>query len=324
MKIKDYADLFVPGGYWQKRQEGKKISHSEDSLKTKMSILNNRIIPLFGEYHPKKLTPKLIDDALMGLESEFTGRELAGDSLNRILSVLGELYQHLLQEGAVKYNPVKDIARFRIRRVRPRGVIPLADQEILFPKDHGELIRIWRTQRFACAFLILRDTGLRPGELVALKWSDWDPEIRFFPITKALACHSRTIIKGTKTGTTKPALVSEQAALELEILRKKVKPKPDDFIFRNIRQDLPYTSHRLIHNFREGVIRAGLDHPEWTPYWLRHSFNTHILVSESLATTQMLMGHNTIGMTQHYRHAGPDILRMEALKIRASRDSLAS
>jgi integrase len=186
---------------------------------------------------------------------------------------------------------------------------------ILLPDTHDKLKAIWRTQRYICAFLILKDTGLRPGELLALKWKDWDAETRFFPILKAIESGTRSKEKGTKTGGTRPAIITERTAVEIETLRREAKPQPDDYIFQNC-HGLPYDTHRLSWNFRAGVKRAGLKRPELTPYWLRHTFNTRMLEMLPGATVDHLTGHTTEAMRRHYRHADEESLKREAEKIK--------
>jgi len=178
-----------------------------------------------------------------------------------------------------------------------------------------ELLRIWRKQIFATAYLVLKDTGLRPGELRALQWSDWYPDLCFFPITKAIESGKRDKIKGTKTGSIKPAVVSEQTAVELERLRSEVKDySPEKFIFAN-KKGLPLTIHDIAYNFKAGVKRAGLD-SRYSPYWLRHTFNTRMLDILPDEIVRLLMGHETEAMTRHYRHPDIESLKREALKIR--------
>jgi integrase len=190
----------------------------------------------------------------------------------------------------------------------------------LFPKNHGELRKIYISQKYICAFLILKDTGLRPGELIALKWSDWHSDIKFFPILKAIESGTRTKVKGTKTGATKPAIISEQTAGEIEVLRRKVKPSPEQYIFANYK-GIPYDTHRLSWAFHRAVRLAGIDRPEITPYFLRHTFNTVMLESLEDKTVSHLMGHDTAAIRQRYRHAGVDSLRREAIKISADVNS---
>jgi len=315
MKINDYADLFSHDGYWRYKRAEKKKFYTDKSMKTRNAVMRNWIVPLWGEYSPKRLTVRIIDKAMMGMASDLTKRPLAGATRNSILSVLSELYVHLIEEGHLRVNPVRDVVRCNSYPEQPRGALPTESIKAMFPEDRAELKRIWRTQKYICAFLILRDTGLRPGELVALKWQDWNPEIKFFPILRAIESGSKGKEKGTKTGATKPAIITDQAAKEIEALRRKAKPKPEDFIFAN-KHGVPYSTHRLSWNFHKAVERAGLNRPELTPYWLRHTFNTRSLETMSDELVRHLMGHNTEAMSRHYRHADAESLAREAVKIR--------
>jgi len=315
MQIKDYADLFARDGYWRYKRGEKRKLYTDKSMATRAAVMKNWIVPLWGDVNPRKLTVRMIDHAMMGVTSELTKRQLAGETRNRILSVLSEVYVHLIEEGKLRINPVRDVVRCCSYPEHPRSALPIAEVKALFPDDRAELRRIWRTQKYVCAFLILRDTGLRPGELVALKWRDWNPEIKFFPILQALESGSKNTIKGTKTGATKPAIITDQTATEIEMLRKKAKPNPDNYIFAN-KYNIPYGTHRLSWNFHKAVERAGINRPELTPYWLRHTHNTRMLETMDEKLVQHLMGHNTEAMTRHYRHADAESLAREAVKIR--------
>ena len=172
MKIKDYADLFVSDGYWRYKRAEKKKLFTDKSMKTRSAVMKNWIVPLWGDYNPKRLTVQVIDKAMMGMASGLTKRPLAGATRNRILSVLSDLYVHLIEEGLLRINPVRDVVRCNSYPEHPRSALPTEEVKALFPDDRAALKRIWRTQKYICAFMILRDTGLRPGELVALKWRD--------------------------------------------------------------------------------------------------------------------------------------------------------
>jgi len=315
MLIKDYAEIFAANGYWRYKRSEKKKFYTDKSMKTRDAVMRNWIVPLWGNINPKHLTVKTIDMAMMGSTSELTKRPLAGATRNRILSVLSEIYVHLIEEGRLRINPVRDVVRCNSSPEQPRSALPTGDIRKLFPENHAELRRVWRTQKYICAFLILRDTGLRPGELVALRWKDWNSEIKFFPILCALESGSKDKIKGTKTGATKPAIITDQTAAEIEALRKKVKPKPEDYIFAN-KHGVPYGTHRLSWNFHKAVERVGLNRPELTPYWLRHTFNTRMLETMDENIVKRLTGHNTEAMVRHYRHADAESLAREASRIR--------
>jgi integrase len=319
-KIKDYADLFSLGGSWRKKRAEKKICFTEKSLKTRAAIMKNYIVPLWGEINPRRLTVRMIDTAMEGIASELTKRPLAGQTRNRILSALSELYVHLIEEDVVKINPALNVTRCRSMPEHPRGAVPIAAMKLLFPPDHAGMKKFYISQKYICAFLILRDTGLRPGELVALRWKDWRPELRFFPIMRAIESGTRAHEKGTKTGATKPAIVTVQAAEEMERLRKKAKPQPEQFIFANYK-NIPFDVHRLNWAFRRAVRLAEIGRGDLTTYWLRHTFNTRALETLPDDVVRRLMGHSTEAMTRRYRDADVDSLIREAEKIRDAVDA---
>jgi integrase len=319
-RIRDYADLFALDGRWRNKRGEKKIYFTDKSLKTRAAIMQNYIVPLWGDANPRKLTVRMIDQAMEGVSSELTKRPLAGATRNRIMSVLSELFVHLIEDGLAHINPVLNVTRCRSAPEHPRGAVPIATMKRLFPKDHDGMKRLYLSQKYICAFLVLRDTGLRPGELIALRWGDWYPELRFFPIMRAIESGTRTHEKGTKTGATKPAMVTPQAAEELERLRKKAKPQPESFIFANYK-NIPFDTHRLNWAFRRAVRLSGIGRDDLTPYWLRHTFNTRALEYLPDAVVRRLMGHSTEAMTRHYRDADVDSLIREAEQIRDTVDA---
>ena len=79
---------------------------------------------------------------MMGTTSELTRHPLAGATRNRILSVLSELYIHLIEEGQLQINPVRDVERCNSYPEHPRSALPTDEIKILFPDDHKELKRI--------------------------------------------------------------------------------------------------------------------------------------------------------------------------------------
>ena len=78
----------------------------------------------------------------------------------------------------------------------------------------------------------------------------------------------------------------------------------------------PFTIGRIVYNFRIGVRRAGLNRPEYSPYWLMHTFNTRSLDNFPAETVRLMMGHKTEAMTRRYMRPDTESLRNEARKIR--------
>jgi len=304
-----YADkLYISDCIWHKKNEEAGYYYTDKTYRNIKGVAKNHIIPLFGEYYPDKLRPKTIKDVLIKLA-------LAGCTKNRILKYISNIYRYLAEEDIYEHNPVTKVIRFSRKQKKERGILTNEELLKLFPEQHKERLKIWSTQRYLCAFMVLRDTGLRPGELAALKWSDWYPEDLFIPITKAIEAGTKNKIKSTKTGIHRPALVTPETAAELEALCKIAKQKPDHFIFAGIKNNMPYDSHRLCFALRRALVNAGIDKKEYTPYWFRHTFNTNSLIKYPEEKVRILMGHITPNMTIRYRHPDIEILRKEAKRI---------
>jgi integrase len=306
--LKYYAkDLFVQDGYWDRKRKQKGLGIIEKVLYKKRLLVKNHIIPMWGDFLPEKISIKTVDRKLCDLP-------FSGSTKNAIISCLKDIYTHLIEEEIIKENPIQNIIRFSVAPIKKRGALSPEEIEKLFPENYEELLKIWGSEMYACAFLILKDTGLRPGELRALQWKDWYLDEKSFPIMKAIEAGTRNKIKGTKTGLVRPTVVTEFTANYIEYFRKLKIRKPDDFIFVE-RYGLPPRNSVMSRHFREGVERAGLNRAEISPYWLRHTFNTRMLETLSDDMVQKLMGHKTYEMTQRYRDADIKSLLREAKEI---------
>ena len=306
--LKHYAqDLFVTNGYWHIKRQSKGRNFIEKVIRDKNAVVKNYIIPLWGDIQPQDLTIKKVDHKLCYIDN------IAPATKNKILSTLSEIYTHLIEEEICDKNPTTNIVYYCGQKIK-RGILTPQEIQTLFPENHYELLKIWKSQMYATAFLILKDTGLRAGELRALQWKDWHPELRFFPIVKAIEANTRLRIKSTKTGQVKPAIVSPFVAGEIERLRFSVNGADDNFIF-TCSSGMPVSDSVLSMHFKEGIKRAGIDRPEITPHWLRHTFNTRALENLTPEIVQALMGHKTQKMLERYRHADETSLKREAEKI---------
>ncbi|GBR74160.1 DNA breaking-rejoining enzymes super family [Candidatus Termititenax aidoneus] len=307
--LQDYAkNFFVLNGEWDKKRKQKGRAISERVISLRAGVVRNHIIPLWGNFAPEKLTAKIIDEKLCMLK-------LGGNQKNSILVCLSEIYKWLIMNDLTKDNPVKNVMRFSKNPIRHRGALTDVELGKLFPNNHAELLKIWGSQVYATAFLVLRDTGLRPGELRALQWKDWHSESKFFPITKAIAAGKRMEIKSTKTGAVKPAIVSEFTAAEIGNLYIESKNlMPDSFIFLSS-AGLPLCGNKLRKKLKRACKIAGIDRPEISPYWLRYTFNTRMLELLPDDKVRKLMGHATPLMTRYYRDADIFSLKREAEEI---------
>lgn len=154
--------------------------------------------------------------------------------------------------------------------------------------------------------IVALKTGLRLGELLALKWEDLDLVVGQLVVR-------RTLWKGQegppKGGKNRIVPLSDEAMARLKSHRHLRGP----YVFCD------EAGGRLTHSMLKDVVprtcaKAGLG-KRITTHGLRHSFASHLVMrGVSLKAVQELLGHESIEMTLRYSHLSPDVKR-DAVKL---------
>jgi integrase len=153
--------------------------------------------------------------------------------------------------------------------------------------------------------LVALRTGLRRGELMALRWDDVD-----LVAGRLVVRHSTTRDEegSPKSGRNREIPLSPETVAALKA-------------HRHLRAELvfcrhdgrPWRDHHLRPPLRRACKRAGLRVVGW--HVLRHSFASHLVMrGVALKAVQELLGHSTIEMTMRYAHLSPDV-RREAVAL---------
>lgn len=154
-------------------------------------------------------------------------------------------------------------------------------------------------------FVALR-TGLRIGELLALKWEDIDLKAGRLVVKRTLWNGQENAPKGGKRREIPLSRATVGVLQSIRSLREYVFTTPEGV--------------RLTHSMVKDVVPsacklAGLS-KRATFHDLRHTFASHLVMrGRSLKEVQELLGHSTIAMTMRYAHLAPDVKKdaVEAL-----------
>jgi integrase len=201
---------------------------------------------------------------------------------------------------------------------RQRSIRPMTFEQL---STFLEAAEQFGSRQESVLFLTLADTGIRPGESLALKWEDVDTAGRTLRIERAL---SEGHIKSTKTEEPRTvdltqrladALAGWQSHIEAEALTSNA--RPSEYLFTDA--GLHLRAPDVARQFQSLLRRAGL--PKFRLYDLRHSYAAQLLKSGAPITyVADQLGHSKPTTTLlFYAHWLPDgdkayIDRLEAIR----------
>ncbi len=153
----------------------------------------------------------------------------------------------------------------------------------------------------AALFIIAAFTGLRLGELLALRWKDVDLEDSRLTVERAVSAGRE--VATTKSRNFRTVPLSEQAAAELHQLAKRERftGRSDSVFCRATGEALDgFTVRRRFLAAQEAAgVRVRRFHD------LRHSFGSLAVRSFDPVSVQSMMGHANLATTERYLHSKP-------------------
>jgi integrase len=152
----------------------------------------------------------------------------------------------------------------------------------------------------AALFVIAAFTGLRMGELRALRWKDIDFGADLITVSRAFSWDVETTTKSRRIRTVP---LARQAREVLSELRGRTRfTDREDFVF--CRPDGGALDSSAIRNrFVAALEAAGLRHRRF--HDLRHTFGSLMIRRFDLRRVQSMMGHASITTTERYLHSRP-------------------
>ena len=177
---------------------------------------------------------------------------------------------------------------------RDRPKVPVGMEEVAARRaedaQDGEIIRL-------AAY-----SGLRRGELVALRWHDIDFAARKITVRRAV---SGTVeLQSTKSRRAREVPMPDQAAAALERLsRRDDFVSLDDYVFAN-RLGRRLDASAIRRRFGRARDAVGLEPLRF--HDLRHTYGSLLVAGGiDLASVKAAMGHSRISTTERYLHARP-------------------
>jgi integrase len=147
---------------------------------------------------------------------------LSKDTVRLIRSTLSGLYADAIDAELVTANPAARTGRARGRKT-PDSVSSAERRQKIKAMTVEQLtvfLKAAEGVRHATLFLLLADTGMRPGEAFALRWKDLDLAAKVVTVERAVARGGR--LKGTKTDSMRTVDLTPRLAAALDALQARV------------------------------------------------------------------------------------------------------
>ncbi|SCI14207.1 Site-specific recombinase XerD [uncultured Blautia sp.] len=154
--------------------KGKSIDRRECTIENQISGYD------LGYLQAQQVTPIDIETHVKLLISE---NKVGASSIGKVVDVLNAAYEWAIRQGDMQQNPVrlvktelsKKLKKLSVKGADEADVVALSDEEIkLFEREATELHANGHEKYPAGMYcLLLLHTGMRVGEMIALRWRDW-------------------------------------------------------------------------------------------------------------------------------------------------------
>lgn len=301
--VNDLIDIYIDVA-----RKAKAMSPS--SIATYVKWARSRLKPHFATKYIDDVTTQDLRAWIAELAAD-----LAPKSVRNCAGLTSSVFNRAVEDGLIKSNPMTPI---KLRTLLPKKRASEEDKVDPFNADDiaailGACDRPHERALFQFAF----STGLRTGELIALKWRNIDWKNGLVHVEDNIVSGEvGTVEKATKTDAERDVPLLPAARTALEMMRPLTALlKNGDYIFT------PDGKNRWRHDYQ---IRA-----RWTialrkakvryrnPYQTRHTFASTLLINgEPELLVAKLLGHTTVEMVR--RHYGKYITQPGGIQLRGT------
>ena len=260
------------------------------------SYLRVHLLPTFGPMPLDEISPDDID-AFIALKRR-EGK--ATKSVLNYLGLMSAILGHGMKRGWCATNVVAAIDKPLDRRTTEIRYLNKQELEALLaavpPTERGQVERV--------LYLTAAMTGLRRGELLALRWQDVDPNAGVIRVRRT---YTRGHFGAPKTRRSSRAVpLAARVRHDLERHRGRRRWNQDqDLVFAHPNTGRVLEPSRLRKRFQAAARRAGLRPVRF--HDLRHTFGTRMAAAgEPLRAVQEWLGHSDYRTTSIYADYAPD------------------
>lgn len=297
MKIKEITCLW---------KEEKRKYVKQSTYVTYVALIDKHIVPYFGEKE------EILDDDIQNFILVKIDEKLSQKTIKDVIMVLKMIVKFGSKNNYINYHEIEAI--FPTEREKKKlEILSVNDQKKLnnYLKENMNFKNL--------GIYICLCTGLRIGEICALKWKDVDVEKRIFVVGKTMQRIYNYNKINTELIVSEPKTVNSYREIPLtselyKIIKSFKKYLNEDYYV--ISNDINPIEPRTYRNYFKKVL-IQLNIPIIKFHGLRHSFATRCIESNcDYKTVSVILGHSSITTTMNlYVHPNIDQKRKVILKM---------
>jgi integrase len=253
------------------------------TLRGYRSSVFGQFVPVFGSLPVGEISPLQIERWRASLRGSARTKNKLLTELHGVFARAGRVY------GIPVVNPAAQVPRLRERRK--------LDIDVFSPDEVRVLVRAAADEQDAAIFLTAAFTGLRRGELLALRWRDVDFAGSVIRVRGSYAANTLT---PPKSGKVRAVPLAREVAGALALLGQRDRFVGDDDLVFPGEGGGYLDGSALRRRYLAAMDRAGLRRLRF--HDLRHTFATAMIAKADIVRVQEWMGHADIQTTRRYLH----------------------
>ena len=249
------------------------------------SVIEAHLLPAFGSMPVEAVTTEAIERWIATVDRSARTR-------NKLIVMLHGILGRARKVFGLRVNAAADVEKFPLSRN--------GDIEVYTPEEVWALVRAAASEQDAAIYLTAAFTGLRRGELIALRWRDVDFAGSAIRVRATFAGGALTTPKSGKVRSV--PMAPEVAAALAKLADRERSTSDDDLVFVGVLGSY-LDGSALRRRFDAAMKAAGIRPLRF--HDLRHTFGTRMIAKADIRRVQEWMGHADVQTTMKYLHYVP-------------------
>ena len=261
-------------------------------------VINGYLLPRFGDRDVASITAEEIEsyrDELRAMTRPDGSRRLSNRTVVRHLVVLNAIFKRAARVWGLSVTGVRG------SRGPSAGALQRRVSATLSPDEVRPVASRMEIAEESALVLTAAFTGLRLGELLALRWADVDFGLRRVQVRRSLSAAG--IEKAPKSGKVRSSVLVDEVIVALDRLScRPLFTAPGDLVFCSAVGE--HLSDGMMRRRFYAALEAA-ELPRVRLHDLRHSFGTLAVQAFPISDVQGYLGHAHITTTMRYVHHSP-------------------